>query len=306
MRFARQMRWLLDTEDQLSRTTGDMVRILSDDDTEALSRLVASDPVAHCYVQSLLDGGRGAGPGRDLHRGLFLGIDDERDPNELRCAVWVGSNIVPVAVNEFYGEILGMAIRCLGRRYGSIFGPRDAVHGIWSSLSYGLQQPRAIRTSQPLMTTRSLSAVPVDPDVRVAQAGDFNTVFPAAVEMFTEELGYSPMKDSPNSYRARVRQLIESGWCLVKTPGRRIGGEVLFKADLGVVTNDCIQIQGVWIPEHLRGRGEASALMSAVVAHSLTLAPVVSLYVNDFNVAALKTYRNVGFEVTGEFATVLF
>ena len=33
--------------------------------------------------------------------------------------------------------------------------------------------------------------------------------------------------------------------------------------------------------------------------------PVVSLYVNDFNTRALATYRRVGFERVGTFATVL-
>jgi predicted GNAT family acetyltransferase len=35
-------------------------------------------------------------------------------------------------------------------------------------------------------------------------------------------------------------------------------------------------------------------------------ASTVSLYVNDFNHAALATYQRVGFEQVGEFATVLF
>jgi predicted GNAT family acetyltransferase len=47
--------------------------------------------------------------------------------------------------------------------------------------------------------------------------------------------------------------------------------------------------------------------MAAVVAQSLRdVAPVVSLYVNDYNHAARATYRRVGFTDRGTFMSVLF
>ena len=46
--------------------------------------------------------------------------------------------------------------------------------------------------------------------------------------------------------------------------------------------------------------------MAAVVEHALArIAPVVTLYVNDYNLPA-RSYRRVGFRQIGEFATVLF
>jgi len=47
--------------------------------------------------------------------------------------------------------------------------------------------------------------------------------------------------------------------------------------------------------------------MAAVVAVAqASVAPVVGLYVNDFNAAARRSYEKVGFREVGTFASVLF
>jgi predicted GNAT family acetyltransferase len=47
--------------------------------------------------------------------------------------------------------------------------------------------------------------------------------------------------------------------------------------------------------------------MAAVVEYALReVAPVVSLYVNDFNTVARAAYRRVGFSEVGTFMSVLF
>ena len=59
-------------------------------------------------------------------------------------------------------------------------------------------------------------------------------------------------------------------------------------------------------PAH-RGRRLSEAGMAAVVRLAREqLAPRVTLYVNDFNTAARKSYLAVGFRQVGTFATVLF
>jgi predicted GNAT family acetyltransferase len=84
-------------------------------------------------------------------------------------------------------------------------------------------------------------------------------------------------------------------------------GEVVFKAELGAVSNHACQVQGVWVRPDRRGRGLATAGVAAVLADALvTTAPVVSLYVNDYNVAARAVYARCGFAQVGTFATVLF
>ena len=122
--------------------------------------------------------------------------------------------------------------------------------------------------------------------------------------MFEEELGFSPFLNGAAQYRDRVQRLVEAGRVFVD-PGEG-PGPLRFKADLGVVSSRCAQVQGVWMhPDH-RGRGLAAPAMAAVVERARRHAPTVSLYVNSYNTPALRTYRRVGFERVGTFATVLY
>jgi hypothetical protein len=82
---------------------------------------------------------------------------------------------------------------------------------------------------------------------------------------------------------------------------------VVFKAEIGSVTPQAVQVQGVWVNPVHRGRGLAAPGMAAVVdSCRRDLAPVTSLYVNAFNVRAVRVYERVGFTRVGTFSTVLF
>jgi predicted GNAT family acetyltransferase len=81
---------------------------------------------------------------------------------------------------------------------------------------------------------------------------------------------------------------------------------VVFKAELGAVTTEVTQVQGVWMNPSYRGLGLSAGYMAAVVLLAQKMAPVTSLYVNDYNSRARATYERVGFRQVGTFATVLF
>jgi len=131
---------------------------------------------------------------------------------------------------------------------------------------------------------------------------DLGRLYPAAVAMYTEEVGVSPL-DGGDGYRERVADLIRASRAYVRV----IDGQVVFKAELAVVSRHTAQVQGVWVDPRWRGRGIATAAMAAVVTDTLRrVAPTVSLYVNDFNVAARTVYARCGFRPAGSFASVLF
>ena len=133
---------------------------------------------------------------------------------------------------------------------------------------------------------------------------DFDLIYPACVAMFTEEVGVSPNGgDGGVLYRARVAELIRAG----RSFARIENGQVLFKAEIGAVTPQVCQVQGVWVRPRSRGQGLAAPGMAAVVVEAArSIAPLVSLYVNDFNTPARAAYRRAGFTEVGQLMSVLF
>ncbi len=82
---------------------------------------------------------------------------------------------------------------------------------------------------------------------------------------------------------------------------------MLFKAEVGCTSPYAAQIQGVYVDPALRGRGLASHGMAAVVeAIRSEIAPVASLYVNEWNLPARRAYEKAGFVESGRFTTVMF
>ena len=99
-----------------------------------------------------------------------------------------------------------------------------------------------------------------------------------------------------------MEAFVEGGWSWVWTEA----GEVIFKAELSAWTPDVVKIQGVYTPPQHRGHGIARAGLTAVCAQLLEVVPWCTLYVNEFNVPALRLYERLGFEPVGSFATVVY
>jgi uncharacterized protein len=274
------------------------LRLLNDRDLDEVLAICDRDAVANVFVSSRVHAA-GLEPGR-LGAQLWGYVESGR----VTSLCYAGANLVPVEATSAAVAAFAERARLQGRRCSSIVGPAEAVQELWSLLAPYWGRPREIRSAQPLMAISSDPLVPPDPLVRLVRPDELNTLLPASVAMFTEEVGVSPIgPDGGASYRARVAELIRAG----RSYARIENGQVVFKAEIGAVTPLACQVQGVWVPPELRGRGHAAHGMAAVVDHALrAVAPVVSLYVNDFNTPARAAYRRVGFAETGTFTSVLF
>ncbi|MEV7715578.1 GNAT family N-acetyltransferase [Streptomyces sp. NPDC088270] len=280
----------------LTQTT---TRVLEPSDLGAALAVLESEPVANAFVTSRVQIA-GLDPWR-LGGEMWGWYADGR----LRSLCYSGANLVPICATPEAVRAFADRARRTGRRCSSIVGPAEPTAQLWRLLEPGWGPAREVRANQPLMVTESPSAdVAPDPLVRRIRKDEMDILMPACVAMFTEEVGISPLAgDGGLLYQARVAELIGSG----RSFARIEDGKVLFKAEIGAATSQACQIQGVWVaPEH-RGRGLSEAGMAAVLRYALAdVAPVVSLYVNDYNTPARRAYARVGFRETGAFMSVLF
>lgn len=278
----------------LTSTEG-RVRVLTDADLAAATRLLSSRPVVDVFVAS-----RVAASGLSEWR-LGAQIWGYERAGELTSLCYAGANIWPVRADADAVAAFAAQARRHHRRCASIVGRAAEVLPMWEHLRKAWGPPRELRDDQPLMVLGGPPEVRPDPQVRLVRPAELDVLLPAAVAMFTEEIGVPP--ESVDLYRARVAELIAARRCFARIEG----GRVLFKAEIGAATPQACQIQGVWVAPALRGQGLGTAGTAAVAATAQRdIAPIVSLYVNAFNTGALRAYERVGFARIDTFASVLF
>jgi uncharacterized protein len=274
------------------------LRLLGPADVPAVRELAARDPVVNVFADyrtrlTQLEP-RWLG-------GEMWGYEVD---GELVSACHAAANLVPVQATP--DAIAAFAERAVSqpRRCATVVGPADAVDPLWQLLEPHWGPARELRRGQPHLQISSAPAVAPDPLVRRMEAVDVPTLYPACVAMYTEEVGVSPEQGGgADLYRARVAQLVSKGWSFARIED----GRVVFKAEVAAASTYACQVQGVYVDPSRRGEGLAAAGIAAVAAQALAdIAPVVSLYVNEHNVAARRAYARAGFEQTATFCTVMF
>lgn len=274
------------------------VRLLDGRDLAAARQVVDRDAVANVFVGSRMEAA-----GLDSWR-LGAEVWGHLEGGQLSALCFSGANLAPAEAGPAAVRAFAERARRQGRRCSSIVGPADAVLGLWDHLEPHWGPARELRADQPLLVLREPPRAAADPAVRRVTPDELEVLLPAAVAMFTEEVGVSPLSgDGGALYRSRVAELVDTG----RSFARIEDGRVLFKAEIGAATRAACQVQGVWVAPELRGTGLGTAGTAAVATAALRgIAPVVSLYVNGFNAPARRAYARVGFVQEGTFASVLF
>ena len=150
-----------------------------------------------------------------------------------------------------------------GRKCATILGPADLVLPLWERLEPRWGPARDVRPDQPLMACTTDPLGPIDPHVRLVRPDELEAYFPAAVAMFTEEVGVDPRAGRQRARLPRPDRRPDR-----RRPGlravRRRHGDVQGR-DRCRCPHSVALIQGVWVHPQLRGRGLAAPAMAAVV-----------------------------------------
>ncbi|TIC80882.1 GNAT family N-acetyltransferase [Nocardioides sp. GY 10127] len=279
-------------------TTRHGIRPLGPADLEEFLALVARDPVVNVFAEyrARTTNLEPRWLGGEVW-GRFLDGD-------LVAACHVGANLVPVQAGPDDVRAFAQRAAARTRTVSTIVGPHEAVDLFWRGVAPAWGRPRELRWMQPHLEIAGTPHVEPLAGVRRTTRHDMDRLYPACVAMYTEEVGVSPEAGGGSElYRARVAQLVGRGWSFAAFEG----GKLVFKAEVACATAGAAQVQGVWVDPSRRGEGLATRGMAAVVEHvRADIAPVVSLYVNEWNAPARAAYDRVGFRETRRFSTVMF
>lgn len=273
------------------------IRSLADDDVAAALAFLRRDALINVYLISRLLEERSAAAtqiyavrhNRDitLLASLATNIVLASDPGAPR-------NVTETAVALVADRIL---TRMLPVR--AIISPATLVEMLWTHLHSRIDPPTVVRLSQPIYAIRRRFDFADLTTARYATLRDLDALVPACAAMHKEEVGIDPLERDAIGYRERVRELIERKRSIIRLVNEGNKGEIASKCEFSAVTNDVVQLMGVWTDPRFRRRGLAKETLREVAGHLFRKGKAVTLFVNDFNTGAIALYEGLGFQRIG-------
>lgn len=269
------------------------VRPLSSGDQLDVLRLLEREPVLNAYLISrILDGGIAG-------LGTSIGVTYRR---ELIAVAMLGSNVVLAAERDLTSDVRQIATSIIAEEIIHCVHPPRAmvseaslVDGVWAQVRNYVSPPTVVRLAQPVYVLESMPHPVNLESVRYSTIADLDHLVPACAAMHLEEVGIDPLSRDASGYRQRIRELVLRNRSLILVED----GLIVAKAEFSAVTPYTVQLMGVWTHPAYRRRGHARRAMTEICGHLLGQRKRPSLFVNDFNVPAIRLYESLGFRMVG-------
>lgn len=269
------------------------LRLLSDDDFKDALEFLQRDPLVNVYLISRLVEERVLAASQ---------IAVVRYNGAIVLVASLATNIVVAGDPSVSPELTDSAVSLIAERIltrmlpvRAIISPQHLVETLWNRLRTRLDPPTVVRLNQPVY---ALSGRLDYPDLTVARYStirDLDPLVPACAAMHKEEVGIDPLERDAAGYRERIRELIEKKRSVIRV----LDGRIVTKCEYSAVTNEAVQLMGVWTHPHYRRRGLSRELLREVCGHLSRRSKTVTLFVNDFNHPAIGLYESLGFHRIG-------
>ena len=268
------------------------IKPVADDDVTSALSFLRRDPLINVYLISRIIEERFA----SSHT---VEVQHNRDvvlvASLATNIVLAGDPSVPQEVTETAVTLIGERILTRMLPVRAIISPAHLVEMLWTRLRTQLDPPTVVRMNQPVYAIRGRLDYPDLTEARYAVPRDVEALVPACAAMHREEVGIDPLERDAAGYRERVRELVEQKRSVIRV----VNGAIAAKCEYSAVTNDTVQLMGVWTNPRFRRQGHARALLREVCGHLARKGKTVTLFVNDFNLPAIALYESLGYQRIG-------
>ncbi len=269
------------------------IRPLSDEDAAVAVAFLRRDPLINIYLLSRMIEEKSAAATQ-----MFA----VRHNREIVLLASLATNIVLAGDATVAKDITDTAVALVAERIltrmlpvRAIISPAELVESLWSHLRMRVDPPTVVRMNQPIYAIRRQLGFPDLDESRLATMRDLDQLVPACAAMHKEEVGIDPLQRDAVGYRERIRELVERQRSVV----RIVDGRIVAKCEFSAVTDDAVQLMGVWTSPLSRRHGYARGLLREVCGHLFRKGKAVTLFVNDFNAPAIALYETLGFQKIG-------